>query len=127
MFSDVSEVLAISIIALMMEAVGAPETLVNFCRVHCANNPEEGHLWACQLENLKSQFMLPAFLQVVAEASSTLRSACYRAVTCMLLAAAAARQQAHPRPCLTDIFLHIFISFSVFQEVVFDKVCPTKF
>jgi hypothetical protein len=58
--TDVSEVLTASvikaIIALMMEAVSASETLVNFCGRTRHNNPKDSHVYTRRRENLKSYF-----------------------------------------------------------------------
>jgi hypothetical protein len=43
-FTDVSEVLAASIIALMMEAASTSETHENSCRTTRRNNSEDSHL-----------------------------------------------------------------------------------
>jgi hypothetical protein len=43
-FTDVLEVLDVSIIALMIEAASASETLINFYQTTRHNNPEDGHL-----------------------------------------------------------------------------------
>jgi hypothetical protein len=53
--SDVSEVLAASIIrALMMEAASTSETLVNFYQTTRRYNPDDSHLRTHRCENLKS-------------------------------------------------------------------------
>jgi hypothetical protein len=63
--SDVSEVLAASIItALMMEAASTSETLVNFYPTVRRNNPEDSHLHASRRENVKSDQTL-TFVQSV--------------------------------------------------------------
>jgi hypothetical protein len=57
MFTDVSEVLAASIvgvIALMMEAARTSETSLNFCQTTRCYNPEDNDLHTCRRENLKS-------------------------------------------------------------------------
>jgi hypothetical protein len=43
-FSDVSEVIAAYIIALMMKAASTSETLVNFYQTTRLNIPEDSHL-----------------------------------------------------------------------------------
>jgi hypothetical protein len=43
-FTDVSEVLAASVIALMMKAARTSETLVNFYQTTRRYNPEDSHL-----------------------------------------------------------------------------------
>jgi hypothetical protein len=53
-FAYISEVLAASIIALMMEAAITSETSVTSTRLHSANNPEGSHLHTHRGENLKS-------------------------------------------------------------------------
>jgi hypothetical protein len=53
-FTDVSEVLALSIIVLMMEAASTSETPVNFYQTTQRNIPEDGHLHSRRRENLKS-------------------------------------------------------------------------
>jgi hypothetical protein len=55
-FTDVSEVLAASIIiALMKEAEGISETLVNVYQTTWCNIPEDSHLHTRRRRNLKSQ------------------------------------------------------------------------
>jgi hypothetical protein len=44
MFTNVSEALAASIIALMMEAARTSNTLVNFYQITRSYNPEDSHL-----------------------------------------------------------------------------------
>jgi hypothetical protein len=44
MFTDISEVLAASIIALMMEAASTSETSRNFYQITWHYNPEDSHL-----------------------------------------------------------------------------------
>jgi hypothetical protein len=53
-FTDVSEVLAASIIVLMIEAARTSETYVKFFKTTRRNNPEDGHLHNRRCENLKS-------------------------------------------------------------------------
>jgi hypothetical protein len=53
-FTNVSEVLAASIIALMMEAARTSETSVNFYHTTRRNIPEDSHLHTRRRENLKS-------------------------------------------------------------------------
>jgi hypothetical protein len=43
-FTDVSEVLSASIIALMMEAASTSETSLYFYQITWRNNPEDSHL-----------------------------------------------------------------------------------
>jgi hypothetical protein len=58
MFTDVSEVLTVSIIrthiALMMEAANTSETPVNLYQTTQRNNPEDSYLLTRRHENLKS-------------------------------------------------------------------------
>jgi hypothetical protein len=56
-FTDVSEVLAASIIGVLIEAVGTYETSVNFYPFTWNNNPKDSHLHHRRLENLKSHSM----------------------------------------------------------------------
>jgi hypothetical protein len=51
---EVSEVLAASIIALMMEEASTSETSVNFHQITRRNNTEDSHLHTRRYENLKS-------------------------------------------------------------------------
>jgi hypothetical protein len=60
MFTNVSEVLAASIIAVMMEAARTSETLVNFYRTTWCYNPEDSNLHTHRRENLKSYYIRPA-------------------------------------------------------------------
>jgi hypothetical protein len=55
-FTNVSEVLAASIIKamMMMEALSTSKTLVNFYQTTRCNNPENSHLHTRRRENLKS-------------------------------------------------------------------------
>jgi hypothetical protein len=57
-FTDVSEILAASIIralsALMMEAASTSETSTNFYQTTRRNNSEDSHLHTRRRENLKS-------------------------------------------------------------------------
>jgi hypothetical protein len=55
--ADISEVLATSIIALMMEAESTFETSVNFYRTTRSNIPEDSHLCSRRRENLKSHLL----------------------------------------------------------------------
>jgi hypothetical protein len=52
--TNVSEVLAASITALMMEAARTSETLVNVYQTTRRYNPEDSHLRTHRRENLKS-------------------------------------------------------------------------
>jgi hypothetical protein len=45
-----------SLIALMMEATRASETLINFYQTTRRYNPEDSHLRSHRLENLKSYY-----------------------------------------------------------------------
>jgi hypothetical protein len=54
MFTNVSEVLAASIITLMMEAASTSETSVNSYQTSQNNNPEDSRLHTHCHENLKS-------------------------------------------------------------------------
>jgi hypothetical protein len=54
MFTNVSEVLATSIIALIMEAARTSETSVNYYQTTQRYNPEDSHLRTHRRENLKS-------------------------------------------------------------------------
>jgi hypothetical protein len=60
-FTDVSEVLAVSIIraliALMMEAASTSETSVDFFHTTRRNDPEDSHLHTRRRENLKYHFL----------------------------------------------------------------------
>jgi hypothetical protein len=62
MFTNVSEVLAASIIramvALMMEAARTSETLVSFYQTTRRYNPEDSHLRTHRRENLKSYILI---------------------------------------------------------------------
>jgi hypothetical protein len=49
---------SIIIIALMMEAAGSSETVVNFYQTPWRNNPEDGHLHTHCRENLKSHICI---------------------------------------------------------------------
>jgi hypothetical protein len=49
-FTDVSDVLAASIIALMMEATSTSETSENFYQTRC-NKPEDSQLYTRRREN----------------------------------------------------------------------------
>jgi hypothetical protein len=60
-FTKVSEVLAASIIAQMMEAARTSETLVNFYQTTRRYNPEDSHLRIHCHENLKSYFSKISF------------------------------------------------------------------
>jgi hypothetical protein len=53
-FTNVSEVLAASIIALVMEAARTSETLVNVYQTTRRYNPDDSHLHTHRRENLKS-------------------------------------------------------------------------
>jgi hypothetical protein len=53
---NVSEVFAASIIALMMKAARASQTLVNFYQTTRRYNPEDSHLRTHRREKLKSDF-----------------------------------------------------------------------
>jgi hypothetical protein len=57
-FTDVSEMLAVSIIALMMEAASTSETSVNFYQTTRRINPEDSPLHIRRHENLKSHKLL---------------------------------------------------------------------
>jgi hypothetical protein len=59
--TNVSEVLAASIIALMMEAARTSETLVNFYQTTRSYNPEDSHLRTHRRENLKSYLIIGKF------------------------------------------------------------------
>jgi hypothetical protein len=52
-FTDVSEVIAASIIALMMKAANTSEKSVNFYQTTRLNNTEDSHLHTRRRENLK--------------------------------------------------------------------------
>jgi hypothetical protein len=54
MFTNVSDVLAASIIRAMMKAAMTPETLVNIYQTTRRYNPEDSHLCTHRRENLKS-------------------------------------------------------------------------
>jgi hypothetical protein len=56
-FTDVSEVLAASIIALMMEAASTCETSVNVYQTTRRNSPEDSYIHTIHRENLKSHFL----------------------------------------------------------------------
>jgi hypothetical protein len=61
-FTDVSEVLAASIIrALMMEAASTSEKSVNFNQTTLRNNPEDSHLHTRRRENLKFHRIYSSF------------------------------------------------------------------
>jgi hypothetical protein len=53
-FTDVSEVLTASIIALTMEAASTSDTSVNFYKTERRNIPEDSNLHNRRRENLKS-------------------------------------------------------------------------
>jgi hypothetical protein len=57
MFTDVSEVLAASIIAPMIKAASTSETFVNFYQTTRRYNPEDSHLRTHRRENLKSHII----------------------------------------------------------------------
>jgi hypothetical protein len=56
--TNVSELLAASIIALMMEAASTSEMSVNFYQTMWHNNPEGCHLHTHCCENLKSHLVI---------------------------------------------------------------------
>jgi hypothetical protein len=71
MFTDISEVLAASIIALMMEAASTSETLVNFYKTTRLCNPEDSHLHTRLRENLKSHDNEPSGTMKLEKLSAT--------------------------------------------------------
>jgi hypothetical protein len=57
-FTNVSEDLSASIIALTMEAARTSETVVNFYQTTRRYNPEDSHLRTHRRESLKSYYRL---------------------------------------------------------------------
>jgi hypothetical protein len=53
-FTNVSQVLTASIIALMMETASTSKMSANFYQTTWSNNPEDSHLHVRRRENLKS-------------------------------------------------------------------------
>jgi hypothetical protein len=60
--TDVTEVLAASVIALMMETASTSETWVNVYQTTWHNNPEDSHLYTRRRENLKSNTIALLFV-----------------------------------------------------------------
>jgi hypothetical protein len=55
-FSDVSEVLAATVIALMVEAASTSETSVKFYQTTGCNNPEDSHLYKQKLNHQSTRY-----------------------------------------------------------------------
>jgi hypothetical protein len=56
MFTDVSEMLAASVIRAIMEAASTSKTSVNFYQTTRRNNPEDNYPHTRRRENLKSHY-----------------------------------------------------------------------
>jgi hypothetical protein len=61
--TDVSEVLAASIVRAMMKAASTSETSVTFYQITRRNNPAHSHLHTRRRENLKPHKLFPPFYE----------------------------------------------------------------
>jgi hypothetical protein len=73
-FTDVSEELAATIIALMMVAASASETSLNFYQITRRKNPEDSHLHTRRRENLKSHKAYICMTECISSKDSALHT-----------------------------------------------------